>query len=145
MSAATRNAVARNPQAARQDSGDAARRAPRGGDPRSGAGSTGSHADNRAQGFAAVSENDNGSAADGQSPEVIDVRHGMFGVRGSGDTSGYGRLVRPVALPGGTERPFGGWYDEVADGLDTALEKAGAQDAVEKVVLHRGQITFFIR
>ena len=32
--------------------------------------------------------------------EVIDVRHGMFGVTGSGDTSGYGRLVREVALPG---------------------------------------------
>ncbi|MBX9640320.1 MAG: NADH-quinone oxidoreductase subunit C, partial [Mycobacteriaceae bacterium] len=25
--------------------------------------------------------------------EVVDVRRGMFGVRGSGDTSGYGRLV----------------------------------------------------
>lgn len=31
--------------------------------------------------------------------EVIGVRQGMFGVRGSGDTSGYGRLVRPVTLP----------------------------------------------
>ena len=32
--------------------------------------------------------------------EVINVRRGMFGVTGSGDTSGYGRLVREVALPG---------------------------------------------
>ena len=31
--------------------------------------------------------------------EVIDVRRGMFGVRGTGDTSGYGRLVHEVTLP----------------------------------------------
>ena len=32
--------------------------------------------------------------------EVINVRRGMFGVRGTGDTSGYGRLVREVTLAG---------------------------------------------
>ncbi len=37
--------------------------------------------------------------------EVIGVRRGMFGVKGSGDTSGYGRLVREVALPGSSPRP----------------------------------------
>ncbi|HET7740156.1 MAG TPA: NADH-quinone oxidoreductase subunit C, partial [Mycobacterium sp.] len=31
--------------------------------------------------------------------EVIDTRRGMFGVSGSGDTSGYGRLVREISLP----------------------------------------------
>ena len=31
-------------------------------------------------------------------PEIIDVRRGMFGANGSGDTSGYGRLIRSVAL-----------------------------------------------
>ena len=36
--------------------------------------------------------------------EVVGVRHGMFGVHGSGDTSGYGGLVRPVAMPGGDAR-----------------------------------------
>ena len=48
-------------------------------------------------------------------PEVIGVRRGMFGARGSGDTSGYGRLVRPVALPGGSPRPYGGYFDDVVD------------------------------
>jgi NADH-quinone oxidoreductase subunit C len=90
-------------------------------------------------------ENTLPASADQLQPEVIDVRHGMFGVRGSGDTSGYGHLVRPVAMPGGAQRPFGGWYDELADRLDAALENAGVQDAIEKVVLHRGQITFFVR
>jgi NADH-quinone oxidoreductase subunit C len=74
-------------------------------------------------------------------PEVVGVRHGMFGVRGSGDTSGYGGLVRPITMPGGSARPFGGWFDEVAD----AVEAAGPGGAVEKVVVHRKEITFFVR
>ncbi|HET6626398.1 MAG TPA: NADH-quinone oxidoreductase subunit C [Nocardioidaceae bacterium] len=78
-------------------------------------------------------------------PEVIDVRKGMFGVQGSGDTSGYGGIIRPVAMPGGTPRPYGGWFDEVADRLGGALQSAGFANAIEKVVVHRGEITFFIR
>lgn len=77
--------------------------------------------------------------------EIVDVREGMFGVRGTGDTSGYGGLTRPVILPGAAQRPYGGWFDEVADRLEAALGEAGAEDAVEKVVVHRGEITFFIR
>ncbi len=82
-------------------------------------------------------------------PEVVGVRHGMFGVQGSGDTSGYGGLVRPIAMPGGSPRPYGGWFDEVADALGSGLHAAGGNalrdSAVEKVVVHRGEITFFIR
>ena len=70
--------------------------------------------------------------ADQLQPEVVGVRRGMFGVRDSGDTSGYGGLVRPVVMPGGTTRPFGGWFDDVADSRWTltvaarALRQAGA-------------------
>ena len=78
-------------------------------------------------------------------PEVVEVRRGMFGVEGSGDTSGYGGLVRPVTMPGGTPRPYGGWFDEVADNLGAALAEAGLPNAVEKVVVHRGELTLFIR
>ncbi|HEU5043801.1 MAG TPA: NADH-quinone oxidoreductase subunit C [Nocardioidaceae bacterium] len=78
-------------------------------------------------------------------PEVVEVRRGMFGVTGSGDTSGYGGLVRPVTMPGGTPRPYGGWFDEVADNLGAALAEAGLPHAVEKVVVHRGELTLFIR
>jgi NADH-quinone oxidoreductase subunit C len=80
-----------------------------------------------------------------QDLDVVDVRDGMFGVSGSGDTSGYGGLVRPVAVPGSTSRPFGGWFDVAADRLDAALQAAGAGDAVSKVVIHRGEITFHVR
>ncbi|MCG7579848.1 NADH-quinone oxidoreductase subunit C [Mycolicibacterium sp. OfavD-34-C] len=79
-------------------------------------------------------------------PEVIGVRRGMFGARGSGDTSGYGRLVRPVALPGGSPRPYGGYFDDVVDTLGAALEATvPLSDAVERVIVHRDQLTLEIR
>ncbi len=52
---------------------------------------------------------------------MVGVRRGMFGLSGTGDTSGYGGLVRPVVMPGGTPRPYGGWFDEFADALEAAL------------------------
>jgi NADH-quinone oxidoreductase subunit C len=82
---------------------------------------------------------------DALQPEVIGVQRGMFGVEGTGDTTGYGGLRRPIAMPGGTQRPYGGWFDEVADALGSGLDKAGFASAIEKVVVHRGEITFFIR
>ena len=78
-------------------------------------------------------------------PEVIDVRKGMFGVQGSGDTSGYGGIVRPVVMPGGTPKPYGGWFDELSEAFESALRTDGFISAVEKVVVHRREITFFIR
>jgi NADH-quinone oxidoreductase subunit C len=84
-------------------------------------------------------------AARGESDEVLEVRHGMFGVSGTGDTSGYGGLRRAVVLPGSTQRPYGEWRDEVADRLEDALARNALADAIEKVVVHRGEITFFIR
>jgi NADH-quinone oxidoreductase subunit C len=77
--------------------------------------------------------------------EVVEVRHGMFGVHGSGDTTGYGGLVRVVPMPGQASRPYGGWFDEVADRLEDALSNTEAQGAIEKVVVHRGELTFHIR
>ncbi|MCW2768010.1 MAG: dehydrogenase subunit, partial [Nocardioides sp.] len=77
--------------------------------------------------------------------QQIGVRAGMFGTSGSGDTSGYGGLVAPIAYPGPAERPFGGWYDEVADALDVGLQSGGLTNAVERVVIHRGEITFHVR
>ncbi len=78
-------------------------------------------------------------------PEVVGVRHGMFGVRGTGDTSGYGGLVRPITMPGGTARPYGGWFDQVADSIEAVLAGQALDGGVEKVVVHRGEITFFVR
>ncbi|MBV9321609.1 MAG: NADH-quinone oxidoreductase subunit C [Mycobacterium sp.] len=81
------------------------------------------------------------------SEEVIDVRRGMFGVYDTGDTSGYGRLVREVTLPGGSPRPYGGHFDEVVDELAGALERVGVgfADAIEKVVVYLGELTLHVR
>jgi len=75
--------------------------------------------------------------------EVVDVRRGMFGVRDSGDTSGYGGLVRRVVLPGASPRPYGSYFDEVADQLERVLPSYDR--AVEKVVVHRDEMTLHVR
>ncbi|MEW5808827.1 MAG: NADH-quinone oxidoreductase subunit C [Actinomycetota bacterium] len=80
-------------------------------------------------------------SADGTDPEVIGVRRGMFGAKGSGDTSGYGRLVRPVALPGSTPRPYGSYFDDVVDALTAALGDEATAEAIERVVVYRGELT----
>ncbi|MDD2858392.1 MAG: NADH-quinone oxidoreductase subunit C [Candidatus Nanopelagicales bacterium] len=79
--------------------------------------------------------------------EVFHVREGAFGNAGSGDTSGFGGLVEVMHMPAPSARPYGGWFDEVADELELSLAARGisAGDAIEKVVIDRDEITFFIR
>jgi NADH-quinone oxidoreductase subunit C len=79
--------------------------------------------------------------------DIIGVRTGAFGVAGSGDTSGFSGLVEPIVMPGPSHRPFGEWFDDVADELDLALTDRGISPhaAIEKIVVDRGEITFFIR
>lgn len=88
------------------------------------------------------------SGEDRTGPEdVIKVRRGLFGATGTGDTSGYGRLVTEVALPGETPRPYGGYFDELVDTLAAALQRNGIEfaDAIEKVVVYRDELTLFVR
>ena len=80
--------------------------------------------------------------APAEAAETVDVRHGMFGAAGTGDTSGYGGLVRPVQLPGATPKPYGGWFDAAADQLARLLP--AYDQAVEKVVVDRGELTFHV-
>ncbi|MET9876218.1 NADH-quinone oxidoreductase subunit C [Actinacidiphila glaucinigra] len=82
----------------------------------------------------------------GDHGEAIRVQRGMFGARNGGDTSGYGGLVRTVRLPGAASRPYGGWFDDVADELEGALEEQDLvpDHAIEKVVVDRDEITFHI-
>ena len=91
-----------------------------------------------------MSEGSNGSNGS-DAPEVIGVRRGMFGAEGSGDTSGYGRLVRPVALPGSSPRPYGGYFDEVVDALADALGEESFGAAIERVVIYRDELTLEVR
>ncbi|MBV8927997.1 MAG: NADH-quinone oxidoreductase subunit C [Mycobacteriaceae bacterium] len=83
-----------------------------------------------------------------EDPEVIEVRRGMFGVHDSGDTSGYGRLVREIRLPRSTPRPYGSYFDEIVDALEAALRDAEAGvelgDAIEGVVVFRDELTLHV-
>ena len=75
--------------------------------------------------------------------DSVGTRRGMFGAHDSGDTSGYGGLLRVVSLPGASTRPYGGDFDAVVDELERAYPAYG--DAVEAVVVDRDEITFHVR
>jgi len=79
--------------------------------------------------------------------EVMAVKKGMFGATQGQDTSGYGGLVRTIAFPGPSERPYGGYFDEVVDVLAEVLDEDGPgfDAAIEKVVVDRGELTLFVR
>jgi len=68
---------------------------------------------------------------------------GSFGIQGSGDTSGYGGLVRSNFSPTSAQRPYGSYFDEVADELERAFPEFS--DAIEKVVVDRGELTLHIK
>ena len=69
-------------------------------------------------------------------------RRGMFGVSGTGDTSGFGGLLREPWTPPEAERPYGGYFDEVVDALYEAYPDAGK--AITKVIVDRGELTLHI-
>lgn len=77
-------------------------------------------------------------------PEEPVARMGMFGAGGTGDTSGYGGLVVRRAPKPSSARPYGGYFDEVADELERALG-GDLGDAIERVVVDRGELTFHVR
>ena len=68
---------------------------------------------------------------------------GMFGASGSGDTSGFGGLVRSTPNVGSSQRPYGSYFDEVADQLERAYPEFS--DAIEKAVVDRGELTLHIK
>jgi NADH-quinone oxidoreductase subunit C len=79
------------------------------------------------------------------------ARRGMFGGHTTGDTSGFGGLVVRQAPKVGSERPYGGprttgaegEFDVIADALEAAYPAFG--DAIERVVVDRGELTFVVR
>ncbi|MEU2615817.1 NADH-quinone oxidoreductase subunit C [Micromonospora sp. NPDC007271] len=83
------------------------------------------------------------SGAPAEHPPASPAGRGMFGVHGSGDVSGYGGLVRPRKPIEESPRPYGGYFDEVRDALEEAYPGFG--DAIEKVVVDRGELTLHVR
>jgi NADH-quinone oxidoreductase subunit C len=68
---------------------------------------------------------------------------GMFGVDGTGDTSGYGGLERQQVSAGSSQRPYGSYFDDIADQLERAYPEF--RDAIERVVVDRGELTLHIK
>jgi len=68
---------------------------------------------------------------------------GMFGVAGTGDTSGYGGLERQQASANSSQRPYGSYFDDVTDQLERAYPEFN--DAIERVVVDRGELTLHIK
>ncbi len=73
----------------------------------------------------------------------MSTESGMFGAKGSGDTSGFGGLVRTAASTGSSERPYGGYFDDLADDLERAYPEF--TDAIERVVVALGELTLHIK
>ena len=68
----------------------------------------------------------------------VTTRQGMWS-QGTGDTSGYGRIVRSTPWPPASEPPFGSWFDEAYGRLASLVA-----DPFVKVVVDRGELTFHI-
>jgi NADH-quinone oxidoreductase subunit C len=66
----------------------------------------------------------------------------MFGVAGSGDTSGFGGLVREPWVPPAANPPYGGYFDEIMESLGTAY--SALAQGVTRVVVDRGELTLHI-
>jgi NADH-quinone oxidoreductase subunit C len=66
------------------------------------------------------------------------LRTGMFGTQTTGDTSGFGTLRVHRAPPLESARPYGSYFDIIADAL-------GLQEAIDRVVVDRGELTFHVK
>jgi len=69
--------------------------------------------------------------------------HGLFGAHGTGDTSGYGGLVRAQFNELSTERPYGSYFDEMVDELELAYPLFS--EDIERVVVDRGELTLHVK
>ena len=82
------------------------------------------------------------SGAPAELPPASSAGRGMFGVTGTGDTSGFGGLVRRrPPLPAARGRTAGGSTRSV-DALEEAYPRF--DDAIERVVVDRGELTLHI-
>jgi NADH-quinone oxidoreductase subunit C len=90
-----------------------------------------------------VSADPVGADIDAPAQTPSSPRKGMFGITGTGDVSGFGGLVRRQHEVVGSPKPYGGYFDEVTDALEEAYPAFA--DAIEKVVVDRGELTLHVR
>ena len=71
-------------------------------------------------------------------PTIQAVRKGMWGT-GPGDVSGFDGISRPIIRHLRASRPYGGWFDEVADRLQALVP--GLPDEVNT---EHDELTFYV-
>ncbi|MFY9262703.1 MAG: NADH-quinone oxidoreductase subunit C [Arcanobacterium sp.] len=82
----------------------------------------------------------------GSEAQLIAKRQGMWGVKDSGDTTGFGGHKEVFTISTPATRPYGGWFDEVVDVLIELIEADGNDPAkvIEKVSTDYDQLVIFI-
>lgn len=69
----------------------------------------------------------------------LGARAGMWS-QGTGDTSGYGGMVRDQRMPGPVARPYGAWFDAAVDRL---IELVPGAD-FSRVIVYRDELTIVV-
>ena len=80
-------------------------------------------------------------------PETVEVRRGMFGPTGTGDTSGYGGLVHSVQMPGlppDVDSPFAALAGELASALPTYERAVAFAKSLGKITSNAEDFPAFI-
>ena len=83
-----------------------------------------------------------------ENPILKNVIKGAFGSSTvSGDTSGFGGLVTTIQQTQSAQRPYGSYFDSVADSLEIALKEQNIsfEQAIERVVIQADQLTFMVK
>jgi NADH-quinone oxidoreductase subunit C len=89
-----------------------------------------------------IAPSSSGNAATGGHSLFADKK-GAFGVTGTGDTSGFGGVVRKAVIAGSSEKPYGSYFDDLTNELESAFSEFNY--AIEKVVVDRGELTLHIK
>jgi len=83
-----------------------------------------------------------------ETPILKNVVKGAFGSStSSGDTSGFGGLITTIQSAPSAQRPYGSYFDVIADALEKALPSQNVtfEQAIERVVVQVDQLTFMVR
>ena len=78
---------------------------------------------------------------------VVANRKGMWGVKDTGDTTGFGGHEEVFLVGSPAQRPFGGWFDEVVDIIIELAQADGfsADEVIEKVSVDLNQLVIFVK
>ena len=83
-----------------------------------------------------------------ETPILKDVIKGAFGSStAAGDTSGFGGLVTTIQATPSAQRPYGSYFDAIADALEKALPSQNLtfEQAIERVLVQVDQLTFMVK